>query len=106
MRMPSSNPWSIIAKKRQIKQGAMQELLTGKKRLPGFATKPGYTQTEVGMIPEDWELRELEKFQQREPVHFPTMEEDNSSNWNTYHNGSASICPGVKVLPRWFTLTR
>ena len=27
----------LIAKKRQIKQGAMQELLTGKKRLPGFA---------------------------------------------------------------------
>jgi type I restriction enzyme S subunit len=46
----------LIAKKRQIKQGAMQELLTGKKRLPGFATKPGYKQTEVGMIPEDWEV--------------------------------------------------
>ena len=27
----------IIAKKRQIKQGAMQELLTGKRRLPGFS---------------------------------------------------------------------
>jgi type I restriction enzyme, S subunit len=27
----------ILAKKRQIKQGAMQELLTGKKRLPGFS---------------------------------------------------------------------
>jgi len=27
----------LIAKKRQIKQGAMQELLTGKKRLPGFS---------------------------------------------------------------------
>ena len=26
----------LITKKRQIKQGAMQELLTGKKRLPGF----------------------------------------------------------------------
>ncbi|MBS0506858.1 MAG: restriction endonuclease subunit S [Proteobacteria bacterium] len=26
----------LIAKKRQIKQGAMQELLTGKRRLPGF----------------------------------------------------------------------
>lgn len=26
----------IVAKKRQIKQGAMQELLTGRKRLPGF----------------------------------------------------------------------
>lgn len=27
----------LIAKKRQIKQGAMQELLTGKRRLPGFS---------------------------------------------------------------------
>ena len=27
----------LIAKKKEIKQGAMQELLTGKKRLPGFA---------------------------------------------------------------------
>lgn len=29
----------LIAKKRQIKQGAMQELLSGKRRLPGFNTK-------------------------------------------------------------------
>jgi type I restriction enzyme S subunit len=29
----------LLTKKRQIKQGAMQELLTGKKRLPGFAEK-------------------------------------------------------------------
>jgi len=28
---------ALIAKKRNIKQGAMQELLTGKKRLPGFS---------------------------------------------------------------------
>ena len=27
----------LIAKKRHLKQGAMQELLTGKKRLPGFS---------------------------------------------------------------------
>jgi type I restriction enzyme, S subunit len=27
----------LLAKKRQLKQGAMQELLTGKKRLPGFS---------------------------------------------------------------------
>jgi type I restriction enzyme, S subunit len=49
----------LIAKKRQIKQGTMQELLTGKKRLPGFATEPGYKQTEVGVIPEGWGLRPL-----------------------------------------------
>ena len=29
----------LLTKKRQIKQGAMQDLLTGKKRLPGFSGK-------------------------------------------------------------------
>jgi type I restriction enzyme S subunit len=37
----------LIAKKRQIKQGAMQELLTGKRRLPGFSGK--------------WETKRLEE---------------------------------------------
>ncbi|MCY2994650.1 MAG: restriction endonuclease subunit S [Planctomycetota bacterium] len=44
----------LIAKKRHLKQGAMQELLTGKRRLPGFSVMSGSKQTEVGMIPEDW----------------------------------------------------
>lgn len=46
----------LIAKKRSIKQGAMQALLTGKQRLPGFEVKPGYQQTEVGEIPVDWDI--------------------------------------------------
>jgi type I restriction enzyme S subunit len=46
----------LIAKKRHIKQGAMQELLIGNRRLSGFATKPGYKQTEVGVIPAEWEV--------------------------------------------------
>ena len=50
---------NLIAKKRLIKQGAMQELLTGKRRLPGFQKKPGYKKTEVGVIPEDWEVQPL-----------------------------------------------
>jgi len=49
----------LIAKKRQIKQGAMQELLTGKRRLPGFEIKKGYKQTEVGVIPEDWLVKTI-----------------------------------------------
>jgi type I restriction enzyme, S subunit len=49
----------LIAKKRVIKQGAMQELLTGKRRLPGFEVKAGYKQTEVGVIPNDWDIPEL-----------------------------------------------
>lgn len=50
----------LLTKKRQLKQGAMQQLLTGKKRLPGFETKPGCIQTEIGVIPEDWELKPLD----------------------------------------------
>jgi type I restriction enzyme, S subunit len=49
----------LIAKKRQIKQGAMQELLTGKKRLQGFGEGKRYKQTELGVIPEDWEVVQL-----------------------------------------------
>ena len=51
----------LITKKRQIKQGAMQELLTGKKRLPGFATSGEYRQTELGSIPKDWDVASLSK---------------------------------------------
>ncbi len=36
----------LIAKKRHIKQGAMQELLTGKKRLPGFGGEWGLKRIE------------------------------------------------------------
>ena len=53
----------LIAKKRDIKQAAMQQLLTGKTRLPGFngedGGKSGYRQTELGVMPEDWETRSL-----------------------------------------------
>jgi len=55
----------LIAKKRNIKQGAMQQLLTEKKRLPGFSgdgkDKKVYKKTERGIIPEDWELVRLGK---------------------------------------------
>lgn len=46
----------LIQKKKNIKQGTMQNLLTGKKRLPGFAKSTNYKQSELGPIPEDWEV--------------------------------------------------
>ena len=50
----------LITKKHQIKQGAMQELLTGKRRLHGFADATvGFKQTEAGVIPEDWKIYQL-----------------------------------------------
>ncbi|MGN0738597.1 MAG: restriction endonuclease subunit S [Treponema sp.] len=51
----------LLQKKKNIKQGAMQNLLTGKKRLPGFATTSKFKQTELGEIPEDWEVKALEE---------------------------------------------
>ena len=42
----------LIAKKRQIKQGAMQELLTGKKRLPSFSGE--WEETTIGGLASLW----------------------------------------------------
>jgi type I restriction enzyme S subunit len=63
----------LIAKKRDIKTATMQQLLTGKKRLPGFGQGKVYKQTELGEIPEDWEvvpLKEVVEFLdgKRKPV--------------------------------------
>lgn len=49
----------LITKKKNLKQGTMQQLLTGKKRLPGFSKSNKFKQTEIGEIPEDWEVKEL-----------------------------------------------
>ena len=49
----------LIQKKKNIKQGTMQNLLNGKKRLPGFAKSTNYKQSELGLIPEDWEVKTL-----------------------------------------------
>ena len=54
----------LIQKKKNIKQGTMQNLLTGKKRLPGFGPQtksPAYKQTELGLIPEDWDVKNINK---------------------------------------------
>lgn len=51
----------LIQKKKNIKQGTMQNLLTGKKRLPGFTKSSNYKQTEIGLIPEDWEVKNINK---------------------------------------------
>ncbi len=51
----------LVQKKKNIKQGTMQNLLTGKKRLPAFAKSGKYKQSELGLIPEDWEVKNINK---------------------------------------------
>lgn len=50
----------LIAKKRDLKQAAMQQLLTGQTRLPGF-THSGkkFRQSEIGLLPVDWEVAQV-----------------------------------------------
>jgi type I restriction enzyme S subunit len=63
----------LIAKKQAIKTATMQQLLTGKTRLPQFATytegekqgvpegkSKGTKPSELGEIPEDWDVRPIE----------------------------------------------
>ena len=52
----------LIAKKQAIKTATMQQLLTGRTRLPQFSlredgTKKGTKPSELGEIPEDWEVK-------------------------------------------------
>lgn len=54
----------LIAKKQAIKTAAMQQLLTGRTRLPQFTLRPdgtpkGYKTSELGQIPEDWTIETL-----------------------------------------------
>ena len=77
----------LIAKKREIKQGAMQELLTGKKRLPGFGG--------------EWELKRLEdygscfrgvSYDPKADLHFyDTNETVRLLRANNIHKGSVNI---------------
>lgn len=48
----------LIAKKRAIKQGTMQDLLSGRVRLPGYETK-GWKHTDIGDVPDDWDVKKL-----------------------------------------------
>ncbi|MFC0120072.1 restriction endonuclease subunit S [Pseudoalteromonas xiamenensis] len=57
----------LIAKKQAIKTATMQQLLTGRTRLPQFAlredgTPKGTKPSELGEIPEDWEVAKIGDF--------------------------------------------
>jgi type I restriction enzyme S subunit len=52
----------LSAKKRDIKRAAMQQLLSGQKRLPGFGERVTFsTRTALGEFPDDWQLVPLSR---------------------------------------------
>ncbi|NBV99460.1 MAG: restriction endonuclease subunit S [Proteobacteria bacterium] len=50
---------SYIEAKKKLKKALMQRLLTGKQRFKEFIIRDGYKKTELGWIPEDWEVKRL-----------------------------------------------
>lgn len=61
----------LLAKKRQLKQGAMQQLLTGKKRLPGFGGE--WVVKRLG------ELAKIQRGASPRPIDSPIWFDENSS---------------------------
>ena len=51
----------LIEKKRNIKMGALHELLTGKRRIKNFTSTSKFKRIEHGEIPEDWKVSPLNK---------------------------------------------
>ena len=86
----------LIQKKMNIKQGAMQNLLTGKIRLPGFGPQtkyPTYKQTELGPIPEDWEVNSLGEIFEFRPNNTFTRDclNDSKGEYQNVHYGDVLI---------------
>ncbi len=108
----------LIAKKRDIKQGTMQQLLTGKKRLPGYTDK--WKSSAM------WELTawdkffsEVEKGKQKKVIRYPyilaanmeAMEQANGNvyllatgnyeGWTTEEIAGSYLCEGEVVSIPW-----
>ncbi|HFN1232099.1 TPA: restriction endonuclease subunit S [Klebsiella quasipneumoniae subsp. similipneumoniae] len=80
----------LIAKKQAIKTATMQQLLTGRTRLPLFSKHPdsthkSYKTSELGLIPEDWEcdklgsLAKIQRGASPRPIDSPIWFDRNSS---------------------------
>lgn len=87
---------TLIAKKKAIKLSAMQNLLSGKIRLPEFAQRPDGSpktmrQTELGCVPEDWEVVELEKVAEIKSGGTP------STNRSEFWNGHILWCTPTDI---------
>lgn len=83
----------LIQKKKNIKQGTMQNLLTSKKRIPGFAKSTNYKQSELGLIPEDWEVKSLGEIFEFRPNNTFTRDclNDSKGEYQNVHYGDVLI---------------
>lgn len=87
---------ALIAKKQVIKTATMQQLLTGRTRLPQFAfnadgSKKGSKSSELGEIPEDWNLNTLNQLATIKSGGTP------STAINDYWDGNINWCTPTDI---------
>lgn len=80
----------LIAKKRQVKQGAMQELLTGKRRLPGFEGEMEWNSVRLG---------EHVEFLRNGTNSRAELMDEGEGSVKYLHYGDIHACPGFSLSP-------
>jgi len=78
---------TLIEKKKELKKGLMQQLLTGKKRFKEFIVSKEYKKTKIGWIPEDWDNIKLENIS--------TIKRGAGSQYLNYVNDSKN---GIRLI--------
>jgi type I restriction enzyme S subunit len=82
---------SYIEAKKKLKKALMQRLLKGKQRIKEFIVREGYKKTELGWIPEDWEVKmfdEVFSFLKVEPLSREALtDKDNDLGIYNIHYG-------------------
>ena len=95
----------LIEKKQAIKIATMQQLLTGKTRLPEFAlredgTPKAYKDSELGQIPEDWDVKKLSEITTyiNDGTHFTPNYVKNGIPFYSVENVSSNDFENVKYI--------
>lgn len=96
----------LIAAKKQLKKGLMQQLLTGQKRFPEFIPQGGtqYKQTKLGLVPEDWEVVKFQEITNINMGQSPKGDSYNNHGVGTpLINGPTEFTDRYPVKKQWTT---
>ncbi len=85
----------LIAAKRRLMQGLMQQLLTGRRRFPEFTTKHPSRETKYGLIPAGWDVVH---FGDVATINERTLPESTDPEHSSYYVDLSAVNEGLVVL--------
>ena len=102
----------LIEKKKLVKQGTMQALLSGKSRLPGFVASE-FKSTGIGPIPQDWKVTQLGEIMHSfrtgpfgSSLHASDYVRNGTPIINPMHIIDGKICPSEEMSVAMATVCR